>query len=153
MLLSNACDYGIRAALYIATQQNRKFVPIREISARLQISFHFLTKILQILTQANLMTSFRGPKGGVALARDPGSITLMDIILAIDGPGLFEKCVMGLANCGDEHPCPLHEQWAGIREEIRQMFENSTLAGMAAKIQQDGFRITDYLQKPNSSIH
>ncbi len=148
MILSNACDYGIRAALYVATQRNRKFVPIREISQKLQISFHFLTKILQILTQANLMTSFRGPNGGVAFARDPDNITLMDIIRAIDGPGLFEKCVLGLSDCGDEHPCPLHERWAEIREELRQMFESNSLARMATKIQQNGFRITDYFMKP-----
>ncbi|GAB4339179.1 MAG: Rrf2 family transcriptional regulator [Calditrichia bacterium] len=143
MLLSNTCDYGIRAALYVATQKNRDFVPIREISEELNISFHFLTKILQKLTQAGLMTSFRGPNGGVTLARPAAQISLYDIIVAIDGPMLFKECVLGLANCGDEAPCPLHHQWAGIRSQLMAMFQNSILENMSENIMREGFRLKD----------
>ena len=143
MILSNACDYGMRAALYLATQTNRPFVPIREVSQNLNISFHFLTKILQKLNQHGIMTSFRGPKGGVALAREPESIFLMDIVQAIDGPELFQKCLMGLDQCNDDHPCPLHTQWVSIRGEIQRMFEQTSLKEISEKIIRDGFRITN----------
>ena len=76
--------YGIRAALFVALlQSNRQYVPIREISERLNISFHFLTKILQELKRHGIMTSYRGPNGGVSLARPASEITLMDMINAI----------------------------------------------------------------------
>lgn len=143
MILSNACDYGIRAALYVATQTNRPFVPIREISQNLSISFHFLTKILQTLNQHGIMTSFRGPKGGVALARKPEQIFLIDIVQAIDGSDLFKKCLLGLNECGDDHPCPLHDQWAAIRGEIQKLFEQTSLKEISEKIIRDGFRITN----------
>ncbi len=143
MVLSKTCNYGLRAALYVAAQTEKQFVPIREISDGLNISFHFLTKILQILTQENLMNSFRGPNGGVALARPAGSITILDVVLAIDGPDLFQKCLLGLDRCSDVNPCPLHEKWAAARSDVQNIFANATLEELARKIKENRFRITD----------
>ncbi|HET6569724.1 MAG TPA: Rrf2 family transcriptional regulator [Rhodothermales bacterium] len=134
MLLSNACEYGLRAALYLASLKQEGYVPIRKISGELDISFPFLTKIFQMLTQAGLLTSYRGPNGGVALSRSADRIRLREIILAIDGPALFEECVLGLPGCGEQKPCPLHARWAVERDRIEQMFAASTLAEMADKI-------------------
>jgi Rrf2 family protein len=145
MILSNTCDYGLRAVCYIASEENRRHVSIREISEKLNISFHFLTKILQILTQHQLLNSFRGPNGGVALARSPDTITLMEIIQAIDGPDLFEKCILGLDNCGNDHPCPLHRQWVGIRENISDLFGRTTLKDVADMVRTNGYRLTNIL--------
>ena len=50
-MLSNASEYGIRALIYLAAHQEKSTIPISEISERLNISFHFLTKILQVLTK------------------------------------------------------------------------------------------------------
>ncbi|MCK5101163.1 MAG: Rrf2 family transcriptional regulator [Cyclobacteriaceae bacterium] len=146
MLLSNTCNYGIRAVLFIATQKERKFVPIREISDKLDISFHFLTKILQELTRKKMMVSFRGPNGGVAIARPAESISLMEIIQALDGPDLFQKCLLGLDNCNDNYPCLLHEQWAIIRSNLIKIFENTTIAQAADMIEQDLFRLTNLVK-------
>ncbi len=143
LIFSNACDYGLRAVLYITSQKERQYVPIREISDALQISFHFLTKILQILTQKQLLISFRGPNGGVALARNATLINLMEIIVAIDGPDLFENCVLGLENCGDEYPCPLHHQWGEIRKNLQELFKSKSLKEVANEINKEGFRISN----------
>ena len=143
MLLSKTCDYAIRAALYIAVNEDRQFVPIREISEQLNISFHFLTKILQILTQKDIMASFKGPKGGIALARPAGKISVKEIVLAVDGPQIFENCLLGLEKCGEENPCPLHEQWAAIRSQLNQLFEHTTLAEMAEKVKSNKFRMAN----------
>ncbi|HEX9592264.1 MAG TPA: Rrf2 family transcriptional regulator, partial [bacterium] len=128
MVLSKACNYALRAVLYIAARDRGEFIPILEISETLGISFHFLTKTLQVLTQNNILTSNRGPKGGVALARPPESIALMEVILAIDGRELFERCVLGLDYCGDDRPCPLHPQWREVKAQMREMFEHTTVA-------------------------
>ena len=143
MVLSKTCDYGIRAALYIAANQDRPFVPIREVSDKLNISFHFLTKILQILTQNNIMSSFKGPKGGVSLARPAAQITMKEIVEAIDGDKLFTACVLGLSNCGDDNPCPLHFGWKPIREQLVKLFQNATLQDMAGKIRANNFKLSD----------
>ena len=146
MLLTNASNYGIRAVCYIASEPSGQFVSIREISNNLSISFHFLTKILQKLTQKNLLLSLRGPNGGVALARPPETISLMEIIAAIDGPDLFENCILGLNNCGDEAPCPLHNSWITIRHQIKDLFTQTTLKQIADSVRENDFRLTNILK-------
>ena len=144
MLLSKSCEYGIRAALYVALQTGqRDFVPIRQIADDLGISFHFLTKILQQLTSKNLMVSFRGPKGGIALARPASEITLMELVVAIDGPGLFEQCVLGLPDCSDEKPCPLHQQWSELRAAISETFQTTLLDELAHATRDGNLRLTE----------
>lgn len=145
MLLSKSCEYGLRATLYLATLKRGGYVSIREISDELDISFHFLTKIFQKLTQDGILVSFRGPNGGVMLARAPDQVTLLDIVLAIDGPELFSACVLGLPGCGDQKPCPLHNRWAVERERLEAMFTRTTVAEMADNIEAFDFRLKSAL--------
>lgn len=136
-MLSKSCVYAIRAALLVSIKSYREdkhFVPIRELAEELDLSFHFLTKILQYLTEAKIMESFRGPNGGVGLARPAAEISLLDIISAIDGTDMFSNCVLGLPGCGESTPCPLHEQWARKREDLRRLFERSNLAGLSRSV-------------------
>ncbi len=149
MILSKACDYGLRASLYIATRSNQNYIPIREISSNLNISFHFLTKILQKLTEKNIMASFRGPHGGVKFTRPISSISLLEIITAIDGPDLFEKCLIGLDDCRDDSPCPLHDQWKTVRTELMDIFQNNSLETISWKILNRPFRISDLQNSPS----
>jgi len=134
--------YGIRAAVFVAVlQSTRKYVPIREISERLNISFHFLTKILQELKRHGITTSCRGPNGGVSLARPASEITLMDMINAFERHDFFEECILGLPGCGEETPCPLHTFWGGTRDQIKSIFENTNLENLGRKIRTDGVRL------------
>jgi len=142
MLLSKSCVYGLRATLFLAAKQNGNYLSIRKLSDKLDISFHFLTKILQQLTTANLMESMKGPKGGVRLSKPGKEITLLDIIIAIDGTDLLTECVLGLPGCGKEKPCPMHEMWKSTRTEITDMLENTDLTEMAEKGKKMNLRIT-----------
>jgi Rrf2 family iron-sulfur cluster assembly transcriptional regulator len=145
MILSKSCDYGIRSLLYVASQNNRHFIPIREISEKLNISFYFLTKILLVLSQKNITLSFRGPNGGIALSKPAEEIPLIDIISALDGPDLFQKCVLGLAQCGDDNPCPLHNEWTKFRAELQSLFQTVNLANLARRMKEEETRITDLI--------
>ncbi len=142
MIFSRACLYGIRAALYVASQKNRKYVSIGEISQNLGISFHFLTKVLQKLTQKNLMTSYRGPNGGIALSKPAAEITLYEIVEAIECDQVFDGCILGLPGCGTLKPCPLHENWATIRGELSQLFTETDLESVAKRIKDEDLRIS-----------
>lgn len=142
MLLSKSCVYGLRASLYLAARENSDFNPIRRLSDRLEISFHFLTKILQQLTAEGILESFKGPNGGVRLTKPGNEIPLMDIVLAIDGPELLTECALGLPGCGTKDPCPLHEKWAETRNEIRDMLEHTTLTELVNKGQKENLRLT-----------
>lgn len=141
-ILSNTCLYGIRASLFVASVEGeQKYVPINQISSQLGISFYFLTKILQKLTHHKLMVSYRGPNGGVALARPAKEISLMDMIRAIEPDNDLDGCVLGLPGCGESVPCPLHDQWGAARDVIKAIFENTNLADLGRKIKEDGLRI------------
>lgn len=137
MLFSKGCTYAIRAALLVSMKEEReqrRFIPIRELADELNLSFHFLTKIMQMLTEANILESFRGPNGGVGLARPAKDISLVDIIAAVDGMSLFSECALGLPGCGERTPCPLHDSWAKRREDLKRMFEKATLASLAKQL-------------------
>jgi len=142
MLLSKSCEYALRAALYVASKKEGQYVSIREIADELDISFHFLTKILQSLTENTIMSSFRGAKGGVMLAKPSRHIRLIDIVKAIDGMDLFKECVLGLPNCGMDKPCSLHDEVVGIREQFKKAFESNTLYDLAHKTLKLNLRIT-----------
>jgi len=126
-MLSKSCEYGLRAALYLASLDEEGYVSIGTISDELDISFPFLTKIFQKLNDADLLTSKRGPSGGVALNRPADAITLYEIVVAIDGEDLFRECVLGLPDCGDAEPCPLHDQWVEKRTQVEEMFRTASL--------------------------
>lgn len=143
-LLSKRCLYGLRAALYVvANQKDRPYVSIRQISTDLDISFHFLTKILQDLTECGLMLSYRGPKGGVALARPARDVSLLDIVESLEGRDIFRSCILGLVGCGERKPCPLHEKWAARRLEMRELFSGASLADIGQQIHIEGLRLAD----------
>ncbi len=142
MLLSKSCVYGLRASLFLASRKNGEFIPIRKMSDKLEISFHFLTKILQQLTAEELLESFKGPNGGVRLKRPGDEIQLMDIVLAIDGPQLLTECALGLPGCGTMNPCPLHDKWAETRDAIRDMLEDTTLTELVEKGHKENLRLT-----------
>ncbi len=143
MLLSKSCVYGLRATLYLASKEKEEFIPIKRMSEKLEISFHFLTKILQQLTADGLLESFKGPNGGVRLTKAPQKIALIDVVLAIDGPKLLTECALGLPGCGLKNPCPLHDKWAVTRDSIRDMLANTSLTDLAEKGKAENLRLTD----------
>ena len=143
MLLSKACVYGLRAALFLAVKEDDKYTPIRPMSEKLEISFHFLTKIMQQMTAKGILESYKGPNGGIRLTRPGNEIPLMEIVLAIDGPDLFTECALGLEGCGEKDPCPLHDKWSGTRNEIREMMQNTTLTELVTKGQNENLRLTN----------
>ncbi len=127
MILSRACQCGIQAVLYLASKEGTPYISIKEIADANDLSFHFLGKILQKLTQRKLLLSYKGPKGGVSLARSARTITLLEIVEAIDGLDFLKKCVVGLPSCGGDKPCVLHDKWDAIRKETEAMLKDLTI--------------------------
>jgi Rrf2 family transcriptional regulator, iron-sulfur cluster assembly transcription factor len=131
MLLSKSCIYALRASVLIASKKNDGFITIRELSDELNISFHFLTKVLQEMTKAELLESYKGPNGGVKLARPANKITFMDVVESIDGDYMINECVLGLPGCGVMKPCALHDQWSVLKTDIINMMNEYNLEAIA----------------------
>ena len=144
MLLSQSCMYGIRAALLVSARAGKdrtNYLPISHISDGLDISFYFLTKVLQVLTNAKIMESYKGPNGGVRLARAAETIYLMDIVEAVDGTSAFEGCVIGLPDCSDDKPCPLHKQCGQAMKQLQKMLRDTSLGELTKETERFLYRL------------
>ena len=138
MLFSRACEYGLRAILHLAARPDDRPVLVRQVAEELHISASFLAKIVQTLSRRGSIRSHRGPGGGVALARRAEDITLLQVIEALDGTGFEEACVLGIPGCSDDAPCPLHDRWGSIRDDIVDMLGSRSVAGFAAQLKEHG---------------
>jgi Rrf2 family iron-sulfur cluster assembly transcriptional regulator len=116
---------------FLADQPTGKLTGAREVSLAEQIPIPFLWKILQNLARRKLVRSFKGVGGGYVLARPAGEIRVQDIIQAMEDRSLTDGCVLGLAVCSEEKPCPLHHSWKEIRERLSVMLYETTLADLA----------------------
>ena len=134
MIYSKPCEYAIRALVYLARFPDHGAAQGTEIAKAEGLPAPVLGKVLQELVRKGLLESRRGPGGGFRLARNPELITLRDVVAAIDGLDQFAECAVGLAGCSDNSPCPLHDTWKGIRTQLMNYLETTTLADMAAAV-------------------
>jgi Rrf2 family iron-sulfur cluster assembly transcriptional regulator len=141
MIYSNACEYGIRAMVYLVRRSEGKRVLLKDIAENEGIPGPFLGKVFQTLVKAGLLNSSKGPGGGYRLARAAEAIKLHDIYLAIDGGKDLDACAAGLSECNDRLPCPLHDAWQPIRESIRSYLANTSLADMARAVEEKRARL------------
>ncbi len=152
MLLSKSCIYGIQAAIFVSARDRDTYVSINTIAQELNISFHFLTKVLQQLTQAGIMSSYRGPRGGVALNVTSENVVLYDLIAAIDGTEVFTECMLGLPGCGHAEPCPAHEHWIEIRLKFTAIAKSVTLKSLGEKASELNVRLAQDLVDTRSPV-
>ncbi|ETN96161.1 transcriptional regulator, BadM/Rrf2 family [Zhouia amylolytica] len=132
-MFSKACEYGIRATLYIAEQSlNQRRVNIREIAKAIDSPEAFTAKIMQQLVKSQIVHSVKGPLGGFEMLRSGShDIKLYQIVKAIDGDNIYKGCGLGLKECNEEHPCPVHFKFLNIREELREMLETTSITELA----------------------
>ncbi|MCH7827532.1 MAG: Rrf2 family transcriptional regulator [Bacteroidetes bacterium] len=133
IIFSKKCEYGLQACLYLAALNTMEVIPSGEIAKKLKIPKEFISKILQSLTASGLIYSKKGKLGGFSLAKNPNKIKLIDIVTAIDGLELFERCVLGFPNCSPDTPCPVHDKWGELRTKTYQMLTEETLDAFAEK--------------------
>ncbi len=127
-VFSKTCEYAMRAVLYIAQRSHQGHkAGIKEIAANIDSPEHFLAKILQKLSKEGLIQSAKGPNGGFYLDKQGLQRPLAEIVHAIEGDQIFIGCGMGLSDCSEENPCPLHEDFKKIRHQIAQMLQQTTI--------------------------
>ncbi len=134
-MLSKSCKYAIRAAVFIASRAGENVkLSVREIAEEIEAPQAFTAKILQNLNKYKIVTSLKGPYGGFYCEKYQLDLTIIEIVNAIDGVAVFKECVMGLHSCSDEHPCPMHYQYAESRNKLLATFEQTTIGSLAADL-------------------
>jgi len=135
-MFSKACEYGIKAAIFIAvnSSENRLVSP-KEISEEIDSPQAFTAKILQALVRNHVVISVRGAHGGFKIDKDKIATTkLSQIVSAIDGDTIYKGCGLGLHTCDENHPCPVHDRFKIVREELRDMLESTSLKQLVLDI-------------------
>ena len=135
-MFSKSCEYGIRATIFIATHCCKEGkVGLKEIAKEIDSPIAFTAKILQVLVKNNIVKSSKGVGGGFMILKDElKSIKLVNIVNAIDGDSVFLRCGLGLSNCSEEHPCPVHEKFKFVKKDLIYMLENTNLEELSLGI-------------------
>lgn len=156
-LFSKSAEYTLRAIAKAAEDGFDRPFNAAALCKAVDIPEAFARKGFQQLVRAGILQATRGPGGGYRLKRPAISITLHDILAAIDGSGAFNICPLGVETkcssslnnntpcntctaehptCGMEYVCPIHETWKTMRRLIIEKFETCTLHDIQLKWQQ-----------------
>jgi Rrf2 family protein len=107
-------------------------VSLKEVAESIESPSAYTSKILQRLTKSNVINSDKGPTGGFSMSKSElEKVKLSSIVYAIDGDEIYKACGLGLKKCNASKPCPVHNQFIKIREELKKMLENTSVKTLA----------------------
>ncbi|MEZ6099736.1 MAG: Rrf2 family transcriptional regulator [Pirellulaceae bacterium] len=125
MLFSQTVDYALRAVVFLASQTEHSST-IDAISETTGVPSPYLRKVLAKLRDAKILRTRRGIHGGVVLDREPDSLTVLDIVSAVDPLGRIDSCPLGIE--GHLHLCPLHAQLNAAIDGVERILAERTIA-------------------------
>ncbi|MBI4395934.1 MAG: Rrf2 family transcriptional regulator [Elusimicrobia bacterium] len=151
MIYSRTSEYALRALAFMAQKDGglvtepreaRKWLKgaspetttdVREVSDATGIPAPYVAKVLQGLARANVLRSKKGRGGGFSFRRHPSKITLWHVVQATDdlATSPLSSCVMGLKQCSEITPCPLHEVWSDTTKRMHEKLQQTTVIDMA----------------------
>jgi Rrf2 family iron-sulfur cluster assembly transcriptional regulator len=131
-MFSKACEYGIRASIFIAEQSLLdKKVSLKDIAKAIDSPEAYTSKILQQLSRNFVINSDKGPTGGFSMNKQElDNVKLSTVVTAIDGEAIYNGCGLGLKNCNEEMPCPAHNQFKIIRDQLKIMLETTLVKSL-----------------------
>ncbi len=135
MVLSQTAEYALRAMAWLATMPAGELMRVKDLSIATGIPSHYLSKVMRRLVLAGLVVSQRGLAGGFLLSKAPEEIPFIDILTAVDAYSTDGRCAFGWGQCDEVRPCPLHDSWSRLNEQLEAWAKGTTLADIA----KDGF--------------
>ncbi|MBK6973533.1 MAG: Fe-S cluster assembly transcriptional regulator IscR [Sterolibacteriaceae bacterium] len=129
MRLTTKGRFAVTAMIDLALRQGAGPVTLAGISERQRISLSYLEQLFGKLRRHHIVSSVRGPGGGYCLAKTMDSITVADIIVAVDEPLDATSCG-GKENCHDEQRCMTHELWSSLNDKMFEYLNSVSLADL-----------------------
>jgi len=134
-MFSKACEYAIRATLYISIKSiDGSKLGIKEIAKEIDSPEPYTAKILQTLSREGIISSVKGPNGGFYMDPKAKPIPLNDIVVALDGDHVLHTCSLGLKECVDEFPCPIHNDIKSYKERVRKIMHEKTVQQLSKEL-------------------
>ncbi len=131
MELTRKGEYAIRGIVFLAKQPVGKVILVSEVAEATGVSQTFLAKIFQSFAKLGLVNSFRGTGGGFLLGRPAARITLRQVVEAVEGPIIPNRCLSEDENCSREAQCTVHPVWRKIQGEVASILDSVTLEDLA----------------------
>jgi Rrf2 family protein len=138
---SKSSGYAIHALSYLGMEGEDSCL-IRDVARHTGIGSATLAKLVTHLTSHGLVVARRGCRGGIALARPPASITLLQVVEAIENKEWMGACPFGLHGCPAHGQCPAHQPWQKLRSAVHSLLASTTLADVIKKTAPSESRVT-----------
>ncbi len=133
MQITRASDYAVRVMIHLGALPPGSTVRQAELSKATEVSSHFLSKVLQQLVRSGLIRSQRGSGGGYGLAGSAQSISLLDVVQAMEGPVQLNQCIAEGPSCDRKSWCPAHQVWAEAQSAMVTILGGASVAKLAAQ--------------------
>jgi Rrf2 family protein len=131
-MFNKETEYALRGLVYIQLQNiNGRRPGIAEIAREIEAPHFFTAKILQRMVKHGFIQSLKGKGGGFYFEEDKNELPISVVVSVTEGNKLLSDCGFGLKHCDTNNPCPLHEQYAPIREAIKNLVSNETILSLA----------------------
>jgi len=131
-MLTATGQYALRAMGALAQRPLNAYSRAQELGRDLGLPPLYLSKVMQQLARAGLLTAQRGRRGGYRLAREPQKIRLYEILAAVEPVARYESCILGHRECSDSTSCPVHDAWVSARSKVLNLFQRTPLSDLAA---------------------
>lgn len=131
MELTRKGEYAIRGIVYLASRPGDQVCLLSEIAAAVDVPQTFLAKIFQQFSKIGLVRSYRGTGGGFMLGRTPDKISLLEVVEAVEGPIIPNRCVTGAGECDRSPTCNVHPVWIVVQSQVRDILAKVSLKELA----------------------
>jgi Rrf2 family transcriptional regulator, iron-sulfur cluster assembly transcription factor len=137
MEINRTTDYAVRAVLYLALQEPGRIIPAAQIARAHSIPPIYIPKVLQALSRAGIVKTSPGRYGGVVLLIKPEKLSLLDVVQAMEGRILLNRCLLRKRECPRDVRCPVHRIWIQVRQDLEEKLGRTKIsmliAGMGRK--------------------
>lgn len=138
MFFSKATEYAIRSVVYLSIHApEEKKLGIKQIASDLGFPEHYLGKILQDLVRKRIIKSAKGPHGGFYIDEKAMDISLLSLIDATEGLEFFSTCGLGLYECNEDKPCPIHREYQIVKGSFYKILSEKTIRDIRYDIENE----------------
>lgn len=131
-MFSKSTQYALRAVIYLSkysSEENK--VRLEDISKAIDSPTSFTAKIMQQITgRSDFISSITGPNGGFYMSKKSKQLPLIELLKILNEDAVLSNCILGLSECSEENPCPLHEMYRRIKPDIIKMFTQKSLGDL-----------------------
>lgn len=131
--LTRAADYGVRVMIHLAGLPDGSRPNRAELAVAAECPEQFLSKVLQNLTRAGLVTSYRGNTGGFELPENGRNATVLEVVEAVEGPIRLNLCLVSTQACDRQTWCPSHLVWVEAQNAMAAVLKSATIGALAQR--------------------